>query len=331
MEECQITCVLDAGGRYGLHPSWKSFTGELDYYLFEPDPSEAERLRQKYAYRSNEVKVLGLAVAEKPGRMSIDFFRNRAMSTSVRRNPVSPLFKGERQKEVEIIESLEVASVSVDSFCDEREINLDFLKIDTEGTEYAILCGAEKQLCGSVLGVRCEVNFERVFEGMPLFGEIHNFLMERDFYLMNLDYDGRGENQNDYVVIPGRYGIISCCDAVWMKRQSSIFAMPAGISQKNDRELRVLKYAAFCLLNHASDVAIDVLLSARRQHGMNFGNVADTRLYKFVDLSIQKLFYSLKWQPGQSLQMNQDLYREIFGSTMKEMNEFMESLELNPA
>jgi len=330
MVEYCVTHVLDAGGRYGLHPNWKSFTGELDYYLFEPDPDEAERLKRKYAQREDEVKVMGVAVAEKPGKLTIDLFRNRAMSTSVRRNPVSALFKGERQKEVEIMASLGVNSVSVDTFCDERGLNLDFLKLDTEGTEYAILCGAEKQLCGSVLGVRCEVNFEKVFEGMPLFSEIHNYLIDRDFYLMNLDYDGRGENQNDCIAIPGRYGILVCCDAVWMKRQSTIFATPTGISQQDEREALVLKYAAFCLLNHASDVAIDVLLRARREHEMNFERFAGTRLYRFVDLNIQKLFYSLKWQPGQSLRRNQEIYYEIFGSKMKEMNEFMESIELNP-
>lgn len=34
--------VLDAGGRCGLHPTWKSFTGELNYHLFEPDPIQCE-------------------------------------------------------------------------------------------------------------------------------------------------------------------------------------------------------------------------------------------------------------------------------------------------
>ena len=29
------TIVIDAGGRYGLHPSWKPFNGALKYYLFE--------------------------------------------------------------------------------------------------------------------------------------------------------------------------------------------------------------------------------------------------------------------------------------------------------
>ena len=48
------TTVLDAGGRYGIHPTWKPFTGELKYYLFEPDPSERARLKRKYKHRASE-------------------------------------------------------------------------------------------------------------------------------------------------------------------------------------------------------------------------------------------------------------------------------------
>lgn len=101
------TTVLDAGGRYGLHPSWKPFTGELLYYLFEPDPVESKRLQKKYSRQSDEVKVVGSAVAEQDGRLTIHFLRNRAMSSSTVRNPVSSLFKGERLREVDVVESIE--------------------------------------------------------------------------------------------------------------------------------------------------------------------------------------------------------------------------------
>lgn len=324
------TLVFDAGGRYGLHPSWKPFTGELEYYLFEPDPAEADRLKLKYKQRAHEVKIVDQAVAEKPGKMTINFFRNRAMSSSVARNPISALFKGERESEVEIVESLEVNSDSVDNVCETKGVSIDFLKLDTEGTEYSILRGAENQLRENILGIRCEVSFEKVFEGMPLFGDIHKFLIDRGFYLLNLDYDGRGENQNDCVAIPGRYGILVGCDAVWMKRQSAVFEKNTTNSHQNEKEIDVLKYVSFCLMNNASDVAIDLLLKARGQYNMKFDGLTDTRLHKFVDLNVQKLFYSLKWQPGQSLKKNQDIYFEIFGQKMKEMNEFMESMELNP-
>ena len=318
-DQLLITRILDAGGRYGLHPSWKPFTGELDYYLFEPDPTEAERLTQKYSHKKNEVKVIDKAVTKKDGTLSINFFRNRAMSSSVSRVPISALFHGEREQEVDIVETIECPAVSIDSFCTKNDLTLDFLKLDTEGTEFSILEGARKQL-KNIIGIRCEVAFDRIFEGMPMFGEIHDFLVKEGFYLLNLDYEGRGDYQNDFVNVNGRYGILTSTDAVWLRRRDSM--------QKS--EAQYLKYAAFCLCNNAPDVALDVLFSGRREHALDYSKIQSSRLYCFVDIKIQKLFYSLKWQPGQSLKKNQDAYLEIFGKKMREMNEFMESMELNP-
>ena len=328
MNKCYKTSVLDAGGRYGLHPSWKPFTGELEYYLFEPDPVESKRLEQKYSRRSDEVKVVGRAVAEKNGKLTIHFFKNRAMSSASVRNPVSSLFKGERLREVDIVESIEVEAVSIDSFCETNNLSLDFLKLDTEGSEFDILQGAKKQLQENILGVRCEVSFDYIFDGMPLFSTVHDFMLSQGFYLLNLDYDGRGDYQNDFVKISDKYGILTASDAVWMKRPTHLLERPRCLSAGT--EARVMKYAAFCINNGACDVALDILLKARHEQGMNFDALKDTRLYKFLDISIHKLFYGLKWQPGQSLKAHQEVFSDIFGKKMKEMNEFMESEDLNP-
>ena len=128
------TTVIDAGGRYGLHPTWKSFSGEVKYYLFEPDLTESERLIEKYSERNNDIKVLNLALDQFDGTVQINQLRNRAMSTSSVRNPVSSLFLGERLGEVEIINRVEVMSRSVDSFSSEKQLEVDFLKLDTEGS-----------------------------------------------------------------------------------------------------------------------------------------------------------------------------------------------------
>ena len=66
------TIVLDAGGRYGLHPSWKPFTGELLYYLFEPDIEEASRLRQKYESRKEEVIIDDRALNDTGGIVNLN-------------------------------------------------------------------------------------------------------------------------------------------------------------------------------------------------------------------------------------------------------------------
>ena len=90
--------VLDAGGRYGIHPTYKTFTGELNYHLFEPDPIEYARLKAKYLHRATEIKVNDLALDKNNGKLTINYFKNRAMSSSSIRNPISSLFaKGSHQ------------------------------------------------------------------------------------------------------------------------------------------------------------------------------------------------------------------------------------------
>jgi FkbM family methyltransferase len=322
------TKVLDAGGRYGLHPTWKPFTGELEYYLFEPDPDESKRLEAKYTRRSHEIKIIAKAVAEANRKLVIHMFRNRAMSTSVIRTPISALFKGERLREVDIVDSIETDAVSIDSFCAANNLSLDFVKLDTEGTEFHILQGAQQQLQHSILGVRSEVSFDYIFEGMPLFGTLHEFLLRHDFQLLNVDYDGRGDYQNNFAPTNGRYGVLTSSDAVWVKRSKHLFS--GGNELAGNTAARIMKYAAFLLLNNAPDVAMSILLEARREHDVNFDILKDTRLYRFVDIAIHKLLYSLKWQPGQSLAANADAYFTIFGKEMAQMNEYMQSEELNP-
>lgn len=65
----------------------EGFFGEMKYYLFEPDSTEAARLTDKYAQRSDEIVVLNLALDNSDGTVQINQLRNRAMSTSsVRRH-----------------------------------------------------------------------------------------------------------------------------------------------------------------------------------------------------------------------------------------------------
>ena len=62
------TIVLDVGSRYGIHPSWKKFSGELKYYLIEADIDEANRLKKKYINRRNEIFISNHALSDKNGK-----------------------------------------------------------------------------------------------------------------------------------------------------------------------------------------------------------------------------------------------------------------------
>ena len=319
--------VIDAGGRYGLHPTWKRYDGELDYYLFEPDLQEANRLIQKYKKRTAEVRVEAMALGAKSGDLKINILRNKAMSTSTVRNPVSALFTGERRQEVDTVDVINVPMVTIDEYADENNLNVDFLKLDTEGSEYEILNGSTKQLERNILGVRSEVAFDHIFQGKEIFSDIHALMLQKGFFLLNLDYLGQGDYQREEVAASGRFGILTACDAVWLRRFESFLDQKGA---EKDAILKVLKVAAFCFHNFAPDVALKLLLDARRIYHYSFKEFSQSKLYGGLDNLVHRHFYRLKWQPGQSLKNNQKIYFDIFEKEMKVMNEYMESLELNP-
>src|SRR5262245_25340030 len=211
------TAVLDAGGRYGVHPSWKSFRGELRYFLFEPERDEAARLTAKYAGRTPaDVAVLPVALGASEGTVRIHRLRHPGLSSAYEPNPDALSFAYGRKEEGEIVGAYEAPMTTVDAFADRNALGFDFLKLDTEGSEATILDGAARQLEEHVLGVRCEVFWDRLFKGAPLFGDIHDRLAARGFELLNLDYDGRGTHCSRFAVGP-RYGKLEGCDAVWIR------------------------------------------------------------------------------------------------------------------
>ena len=85
------TTVLDIGARYGVHPNWKNFTGEKKFILIEPDKNEYKRLKKKYK-KFNDIKVFKDGIAEKDTNMTLNIFENPAMSSSLNRKNISPLF-----------------------------------------------------------------------------------------------------------------------------------------------------------------------------------------------------------------------------------------------
>jgi len=329
MNKKLTTFVLDAGGRYGIHPTWKKYKAKISYFMFEPDKVEAERLKNKYKIKKDEITVINKALSNKERKLNLSLFKNRAMSSSTKRKPISPFFLNEeREGEVEIDNIIEVDAITVDSYCKNNDLKLDFMKLDTEGTEYEILEGAINQIKGSLLGVRSEVNFDYVFEGKPLFGKLNELMLDNDYYLLNLDYTGKGDYQNKFVGVAGRYGILISTDAVWLKRFENLFDNLIG--SNNSIEEQIFKYSAFCFNNYASDIAIHVMLKGRREYGLSYNKIKGSSLYEYVDIETHRLFYNLKWQPGQSLNDNYKIYKEIFDNEMLKTNQYMESLILNP-
>jgi len=261
------TVVIDVGGRYGMHPSWSGFAGDLLYLAFEPDPQEAERLRLNNTKPGFE--VVDLALDKQAGERDFYITKHRGYCSFYPPNPDSEWFKIYRPGEGEIESVIRVKTCALDDFAESRKLDIDFLKIDTEGSELEILEGAEKQVLSNVLGIRVELHFEDIYKGMPLFPEIFNHLRARDYFFLNLDYFGRGvprptlfRNPNPLVPDTDRYGTLIGMDGVFLRKYDWVCQRYQGESL----ELVTLKYAYFCFLNSAADVALDTLMSFVKNH-----------------------------------------------------------------
>jgi hypothetical protein len=63
----------------------------------------------------------------------------------------------------------------------------EFIKLDTQGTEYEILQGARNTLIYQTAAVYCEVEFAQIYEGQKLFSDIEVFLRRYGFSFLGFD------------------------------------------------------------------------------------------------------------------------------------------------
>jgi len=322
------TIVADVGGRYGMHPSWSGFAGDLLYLTFEPDPEEAERLRQ-YNYRPG-FEVIELALAKEEAERDFYITKHRGYCSFYPPNLDSEWFKRYRPGEGEIESVISVKTSSLDSLASDRQIDIDFLKIDTEGSELEILEGAERQISSHVLGVRVEVLFEQIYKDVPLFPEIFNHLQARDFFFLNLDYFGRGvprhalfRNPNPLVPDNDRYGALIGTDGVWLRKYDWVCDRYKGESL----ELATLKYAYFCILNSATDVALDTLMSFIGTHNFSPSTV-ETKIYRALRRICTEYLGRYRVNP-EDVQWNmaRSMLREIFNLELEAGNKYWELIQ----
>ena len=75
----------------------------------------------------------------------------------------------------------EIETITLDNFISKNSLdNLDFIKIDTQGSELDIFNGGKNSL-KNVVKIICEVEFVPIYEDQPLFGDVNKFLNENGF------------------------------------------------------------------------------------------------------------------------------------------------------
>lgn len=176
--------VVDVGARFGASSAWWRLHPLAKLVGFEPSADECERLRQSVAGGRQERYV---PVALGREQCHVKMYRTvepgcssvfRPLSELIARYPVLSC--------ITLAEEVEIEVTPLDAWAESTHTtDIRFIKLDTQGSELAILRGAERVLAGCV-GLEVEVEFSSLYEGQPLFGDVDQFLRSQGFVLWRL-------------------------------------------------------------------------------------------------------------------------------------------------
>jgi FkbM family methyltransferase len=173
----EINTILDVGANQGQFAlSARHFYPQADIHSFEPVPAVYDILRHN-TRKADAINTYNFALGSTSG--SLEFYSNNYSHASSAL-PVSSL-QQQMMPQTAAVNKIKVAVKRMDDLL----ANIPFmspvlLKLDVQGFEKEVLKGAVKSL-GKIDYLLFETSFVAMYDGEPLFDEMHNFVKSLGF------------------------------------------------------------------------------------------------------------------------------------------------------
>ncbi len=173
--------VFDIGVRWGFQEHWKQLGSLAQLIGMDADEQEIQSLNNG----SERVEFIPKALGAQNGYGTLYITQDPACSSLY--PPDDRLIRNRPTLDVTRLVSTKKVEIStLDDWAQKRGISeIDFLKLDVQEAELDILQGAEKAL-QSVRMLEVEVEFNPIYQGAPLFGDVDRFLRQRGFSLWRM-------------------------------------------------------------------------------------------------------------------------------------------------
>ena len=162
-------------------------------------------------------------------------------------------------KENEVVGAQPVRMRSLDSLAAEGALPLgrlpDFLSLDTQGSEHAILSGARSVIGRSVLAIATEVEFHPMYDRQPLFSAMLDLANECGFHFAGFTY--LQEISPHHAPVGQRAkGFVAFGDAIFLRSLETLSIMGES---SDERHLKALKLAFIALNFGYLEYALEAL------------------------------------------------------------------------
>jgi len=249
--------LLDVGASGGIIPRWHPFREDIAFTGIEPDErSIPELLNSPDARVFRSYEIIPAAAWSSSGPLGISFTRKPMCSSHFTPNlPFLSRFPDAAR--FDVVGSTQIECRTVDDLLANTGKQVDFVKLDLEGGELAVLEGATGTL-DTCIGLHVEVCFQALRENQPLFGDIARFLHERGLEFM--DFVALIRWGRDSLDGPGQaiFG-----DALFLRGPESLMVLANG-EFMTARRARV--YLAILTIYERYDLALK-FIDLLRAHG----------------------------------------------------------------
>lgn len=223
---------VDVGASGGIHKRWYQFGSGVKSILFEPDKKEFEKLASN---ESENAIIVNSALAEKSKK--VDFhICNRQEVSSIYKPNRNLLERYENPERFHIQRTISLEANSIDNLLPKEGIHeIDFIKIDTQGSELDILKGANNYF-GNLIGLEVEVEFVELYQGQPLFTEVNSFVESKGFSLIDLRRYYWRRKEGGFI---GRKGQLIFADALYFREPENLASLVDLTQEKIMRAIHV--------------------------------------------------------------------------------------------
>lgn len=255
--------LFDVGSRGGIFEDFLPAANSTTAIGFEPDAQECDRLNHAAANSSGSWKSeihYPVALGVRSENLELHICRQPACSSTLEPSSILPLEFG-RQDDFEVTDHTPLAVEPLDKFCEDNGItDVDFLKVDVQGGEMAVLQGGKSIIGEHLLGLRAEVEFAPLYKQQPLFSEMEIYLREFGFYPADWVFQrywrhnpNQEHGQYSRGSIPYSRGRIVHSDILFLRDHQWILEHMA------DANLKLCRLIVIALLYHQVDLAAQLI------------------------------------------------------------------------
>jgi len=170
---------IDVGSAGGFHPRLESMRSNIDIIGFDADPDECARLN---AIARHGERHINAAIGRENEKIVLELHNKRKTSSCYKTDMDRVRYFSDAERYAPDGE-ISFTTRSLDAVCASAGINrIDYIKVDVEGHELAVLEGYTKPF----LLAEIEVSFHPFRKGICFFDQIMHHMRERGFILLDL-------------------------------------------------------------------------------------------------------------------------------------------------